>query len=60
VTALATLSLADLRAAVDEWTSHCQVLGLEGDVADRNLALRTLRAELSRRVAEIAAAAVQP
>lgn len=58
MTALERLSLADLRTAIDEWTVHVQDQGLAEGAANRNAALRQLRAELSRRVSEIAAEAV--
>lgn len=59
MTALAALSLADLRAAIDEFTRMCQDQGRAVGLETRNATLRQLRAELSRRVAEIAAAAAE-
>lgn len=53
MTTLAELSLADLRVAVDEYVKYCQDQQQTEGGADRRVLLRTMRAELARRVDEI-------
>ena len=53
MTTLAELSLADLRAAVDEYVRYCQDQQQTEGRDDRRVLLRAMRAELARRVDEI-------
>lgn len=55
MTTLASLSLADLRAAVIEYTTYCQDQQQTEGRDDRRVLLRAMRAELARRVDEILA-----
>jgi hypothetical protein len=55
VNALATLSLADLRAVVDEYTRYVQDTCQAAENAERAATLRKLRSELERRVLEAVA-----
>lgn len=55
MTSTASLSLADLRAEVLEYTRYCQDHQESPDATACRVLLRAMRAERDRRVAEIAA-----